>query len=173
MVDVELKVSSQMLADFLTFLYPPKEDGILAVKSDVFGKLLVAHLRGSDIPVTARSGETVVKLRMPINDITRHFEKLWPYYNEADEASLNMALAAVFDMDFAGYYRKGESLGYQKKDIVDAFITSRKLFSTDSFDALHKRVYRKGQASFEAIKQRLVRKAYYIDESIDYKGFGK
>ena len=36
MVDVELKVSSQMLADFLTFLYPPEEDGILAVKSDVF-----------------------------------------------------------------------------------------------------------------------------------------
>ena len=55
----------------------------------------------------------------------------------------------------------------------DAFITSRKLFSTDCFDALHKRVYRKGQASFEAIKQRLIRKAYYIDESIDYKGLGK
>ncbi|MDD6149356.1 MAG: hypothetical protein PUB47_01640 [Bacteroides sp.] len=173
MVYVELKVSSQMLADFLTYLYPSEDDGCLAVRSDIFGKLLVSHLRGSDIPVTDRPGDHVVRLRMPINDTTRHFEKMWAYYTDADEASLNMALAAVFELDFTGYYRKGEALGYQKKDIVDAFIASRKLFSVDCFDALHKRVYRKEQATYEAIRQRLIRKTYYIDESIDYKGLGK
>lgn len=170
MVEVEFRASSGMLSDFLSFLYSPEDDGSFAVKSDLFGKLLVSHLRGSIMPVPSVGGEFVVKLRMPVNDVTRHYEKMWAYYTESDMASLNMALAAVFDLDFAGYYRKGESMGYQKKDIVDAYITSRKLFSADCFDALHKRVYRKGQAAYEAIRRRLVRKAYYIDESINYKG---
>ena len=173
MVYTEFRASTPVLADYLSYLYPKEEDGSLEVRSDIFGKLLLAHLHGSLLPIPGRTEDNIVKLRLPVNALTRHYEKQWVYFNPEDEASLNMALAAVFELDFMGYYRKGESLGLQKKDIVDAFIMSRKLFSSDCFDALHKRVYRKEQAAYEAIRQRLVRKAYYIDESINYKVLGK
>ena len=54
-------------------------------------------------------------------------------------------------------------------DIIDAYIFSRGL-APESYDALHKRVYRREQKSREELKRKLLRKAYYINESINYSG---
>lgn len=86
---------------------------------------------------------------------------------------LNKALRAAFDLDFIGYYRKGQAAEFAKKDIIEAFVTSRKLVSTDCVDALYKRVYRRQQREAATLVKKLIRKAYYIDESIDTSGLPK
>ena len=167
MATVKLKVTSKMHEDFLRWRYPPDESGSLAVRSDILGRLLVAHCRISDRPVASSEGSLTFVL--PKGDAVKNLENKWLYYNAGDIVALNMAIAAVFDLDFSGYYRKGECLGIQKKDIVQSYIISRKLFSADNFDALHKRAYRKSQAALGSMTERLLRKLYYIDESIDFK----
>lgn len=170
MVHVKLKVNSQVNLDYLAYRYPPDAAGTLAVSSDTLGKLLIAHCRISDMPVMEPDGDNVVTLALPVNQATQALANKWVYYSAADCSALNMAISAVFDLDFTGYYRKGEALGIKKKDIVEAYIVSRRLFSADCFDALHKRVYRRSQDTMEQLTRKLLRKAYYIDESIDYKG---
>ena len=166
MATVKLKVNSKMHEDFLRWRYQPDESGALTIRSDLLGRLLVAHCRASP-PVA--SGKDWLTLSLPKGDAAKNLENKWLYYNAGDVAALNMAISAVFELDFSGYYRKGESLGIRKKDIVQSYIISRKLFSIDNFDALHKRVYRRGQTTFRDMTDKLLRKLYYIDESIDFK----
>ena len=86
---------------------------------------------------------------------------------------LNKALQAVFDLDFMGYYRKGQAAEFAKKDIVEAFVVSRKLVSADYVEALNKRAYRRQQRAAASLVKKLLRKSYYIDESIDDSGLKK
>lgn len=171
MMVVKLKVDSPVLADYLRYLFPPDDSGVLKVSSvPALGKLLVAHVRESGRPVPGPEGAGVLALDLPAVPATQSLRDKFLYYSSSSAAALNLAASAVFDLDFTGYYRKGEALGLKKKDIIEAFILSRKLVSSDCFDALHKRVYRRGQKNMSDIAARLVRKAYYIDESIDTQG---
>lgn len=171
MITVKLKVSSQVMADYLRYLFPPDTDGYLAVSSVTpMGKLLIAHCRTSGLPIKELTGDDVISLKFPSVSSSQGLLNKFLYYTACDIASLNQALSAVFDIDFTGYYRKGEGLGFQKKEIVEAFILSRGLVSKDCFDSLHKRVYRAEQKYMAALQTRLLRKVYYIEESINTKG---
>lgn len=168
-MEVYLKVKNQLLYDYLKYLFE-EQDGALTVSSTIpLGRLLIAHCKTSVLPVYPE-GNHNIKLRLPHHKATENFEYKFLYYTSSDNAALNLALSATFDLDFAGYYRRGEILGIKKKDIIEAFIVSRKLFSTDCFDALHKRVYRREQSSMQQLTEKLLRKAYYIDETINMKG---
>ena len=81
-----------------------------------------------------------------------------------------MAIAAFFDIELRQYYLAGRELGFQKKDIVTAFIMSRGLFSADGFDALHKRIYRRSQRILDKMTGKLLQRVYYIDRTINTKG---
>ncbi|MGM9737120.1 MAG: hypothetical protein ACI3ZT_01745 [Candidatus Cryptobacteroides sp.] len=167
-----MKVPSLVLADFLKWMYPKGDDGLLKVSSDMFGRLVIAHCRTSDRPVPSpeEDDDLVLDLSLPKTRASQHLDNKFLYFTPGDTASLGAALTACFDIDFSLYYRKGTELGLRKKDIIDAYILSRGLFSADCFDALHKRIYRRDQAVLERLSRKLVRKAYYIDESIDCKG---
>ena len=84
-----------------------------------------------------------------------------------------MALRSYFDLDFTGYYRRGEGLKFSKKDILEGFITSRELLSKDYFEALGKRVYRAQEKQRALLMKKLQRKMYYIEESLDASGLKK
>ena len=112
----------------------------------------------------------MVTLDLPNDAATKPLIGKWLWYPPADTAALNMALKAVFDIDFNMYYLRGIEMGHQKKDIVTAFIVSRGLFSTDCFDSLHKRVYRRSQQLLDSLTKQLIRKAYYINSTINLKG---
>lgn len=86
---------------------------------------------------------------------------------------LNQALAAYFDLDFTGYYRRGQGAKFSKADIIQAFIVSRRLVSDDYFDALSKRMYRRQREEIAAITRKLRRRAYYLDEVLDISGLEK
>lgn len=170
MVTVKLKVHSPLNGDFLRWLYPADADGSLRVKSDTLGRLIVSHCRVSDRPVESPPGGDVFTLALPRNAASQSLEDKWTYYTAGDTAAINSAISACFDLDFRGYYIRGLELGVRKKDIIEAYIVSRGLFSAACFDALHKRAYRRDLERMSKLTDRLLRKAYYITESIDYKG---
>lgn len=168
---IEFKITSKLLTDYLRYLFPTNEDGIIKVSSaSNFGKLLIAHCRESEHPIPKLQGENIVILDLPVVSATQSLNNKFIYYSAGDLSCLNLALSAVFDLDFTGYYRRGEKLNMQKKDIIEAFIISRNLVSMDYFDALHKRVYRQNQKYMEALTRKLIRRAYYIDETINTNG---
>lgn len=169
---IKLKFDSELRLDYFGFLFPriPGEDAYRVSTREPVGALLCARVRESARPVAEPSGELVATLDLPLNPATRNIEDKFIYYSKADTAALMMAVSATFDLDFAGYYRKGEGLGYGRKDIVEAFIISRKLVSVDYADTLYKRVYRSSQRKMKTLTQRLLRRSYYLDESINLKG---
>lgn len=167
-------MDSALLALYLRYLFPSRKGETVSVVSTLhpLGRLMVVFAKVSEKPVPP-GGEIVVDLELPgHHDATKRLENHWLYYDAGGTESLNMAVRAYFDIEFAGYYRKGESMGLRKKDIIDAFIFSRNLMP-ECFDALHKRVYRKEQKTMEQLRRQLVRRAYYLDETIDYKGIEK
>ena len=171
---VRLKVDRKMYADYIAYLFPPDNEGVLKVSSEhLLGKLLIAHCREAPKPIFDNDDELSVKLRLPQCESTQNLRNKFLYYNAGDMIQINQAIQAVFDLDFTGYYRKGESLQFSKKDIVEAFVTSRKLISTDCVDALYKRVYRRQQREAASLVKKLIRKAYYLEESIDASGLLK
>lgn len=111
-----------------------------------------------------------LSLALPDNDATWPLRDKWLYYPMADTKALNMALKATFDIDFGLYYARGIAQGWRKKDVVEAFVVSRGLFSSDCFDALHKRAYRRDIDTLETRVKQLLDKASYIDSNINLTG---
>lgn len=167
-----LKVNETVLTDYIRFLFPTeKGSDILKVSgAHPFGKLLIANISVSGKPVSPPEDDNIVKLQLPRQEATQDLANKFLYYTAGATSRLNAALKATFDMDFHDYYQRGVDLGYQKKDIIDAFIISRKLCSVDPADALHKRTYRHELKKLEKYTAYLSRKANYIRESLDTTG---
>ena len=171
---VKFKVDSQIYADYMAYLFPPDDDGVLKITSEhLLGKLFIAHCREAPRPIFGLDGELIVTLRLPQCEATQNLRSKFLFYNAGDMIQLNKALQAVFDLDFMGYYRKGQAAEFAKKDIVEAFVVSRKLVSADYVEALNKRAYRRQQRAAASLVKKLLRKSYYIDESIDDSGLKK
>lgn len=174
MYDCTFIAKSAILADYLRYIFPPEvKDGPLKVTATrPTGALMVALAEPSVFPFTS-TAEHQVPLELPWHrNATSAIHDRWVFFSKGAMARINLALEAEFDLEFAGYYRRGEQLGIRKMDIIDAFILTRGL-AAGSYDALHKRVYRREQRTQERLRQRLLRKAYYINETIDYKGLEK
>ena len=171
MLDVKLKVDSPMMADYLAYLFPPERPGgpLKVYARNSIGRLLVAHCKVAEGPV-ALEGDKVVDLELPSDIATAPMRDKFLYYDKYSTVALNMAINAFFDIEFKQYYLKGFELGFQKKDIVTAFIVSRGLFSTDKFDTLHKRIYRQAQQTLDRLVDKLLQRVYYYDRSINLKG---
>ena len=169
---------SQILADYLGYMFHRNETtGALKVSTvRPVGKLLT--VLASPAERAAAAGEGDILLELPqYHNATSSLQDKWLVYSKNDLERINLALRAEFDLDFEGYYRAGEALGLQKKDIIDGFIFSRNLTTELEADTierthatLHKRVYRDQLYNMEQIRKRLLRKAYYINSKIDKTG---
>jgi len=80
---------------------------------------------------------------------------------------LNISLRAYFELDFWEFVQRRKALRQRKEEIIEAFILSRKLFSAEYFESLHKRAYRRELKELEALKRKLTRRAYYIESLVD------
>lgn len=170
-MSVEFPVDKPILAEYLAYLFPSQEDGkgLAVTTTRPLGALLLANVDTAPAPVPTE-GANIVLLDLPRHGAaTSHLDGKWLHYTKGRAQLLNMALQATFDLDFEGYYRRGERLGFSKKEIVEAFIFSRKL-NPDCFDAIHKREYRRQIRTQQETQEWLVRRAYYIDEKIDKTG---
>lgn len=170
---VQLRVDNPMLTDYLSYLFPPEGASLKVNSEHGMGKLIIAHCRESPKPVESVPGDCVVTLRLPLCSATQSLEYKFLYYSATDMAQLNLALRSFFDLDFVGYMRRGEAAGFSKKDTIESFIHSRQLVSSDNFDALNKRAYRRELERHKLLLRKLKRKAYYIDEALDTSGLHK
>lgn len=170
---IQLRVDNPMLTDYLRHLFPPEGTALKVNSEHGMGKLIIAHCRESSKPVAPVPGECVVTLRLPLCSATQSLEYKFLYYSAADMAQLNLALRSFFDLDFVGYMRRGEAAGFSKKDTIESFIQSRRLVSTENFEALNKRAYRRQLEQHALLLRKLRRKAYYIDEALDTSGLKK
>lgn len=171
MFQAVLNIESQMYADYMRYIFPPNKGNGCCIISTTrpTGALMVAFAKASDTPVEVH-GEHLVKVDLPwYRNATSTIETHFVYFDKSATARINLALKAEFELEFSGYIRKGEECGMRKMDIVEAFIFSRGL-TPENYDALHKRTYRNALRSQELLKKKLLRKAYYINEQIDYKG---
>ncbi len=166
---VFFKAGNAMLTDYLRYLFPPFEndDACMVKSAHDFGALLISHVRESERPVRVPDGEHVLELKLPMNDATQNLANKFIYYSDGDMKRLNSGLTAIFDIDLKTFYLKAEGKGFSKKEIIEAFIISRGLAGCDPYDALHKRIYRSEQAKMKAISKKLLRKVYYMFESLD------
>ena len=80
---------------------------------------------------------------------------------------LNISLRAYFELDFWEFVQRRKALRQRKEEIIEAFILSRKLFSAEYFESLHKRAYRRELKGLEALKRKLARRAYYVESLVD------
>ncbi len=169
---VFLRLKDDLLTDYCKYLFPPdKSEGPCIVNgSHPFGKLLISHCRTSGIPIPHPEGSTVLEFELPINNTSQSLNDKFLYYSKGDTEQLNAGLRALFDIDLHTYYLKAESLGYGKKHIIEAFVTSRKLYNSDPEDAISKRIYRRESDKRQKYTKLLLRRIYYLIESIDNSG---
>lgn len=166
------KAENMMLTDYLRYLFPPDDNGNVCVVKSAhdFGALLISHVRESERPVMIPEGDFVLELKLPLCDATQSIANKFIYYSVGDMRRLNSGLAAIFDIDLKAFYLKAEGMGFSKKEIIEAFVISRGLAGCDPYDALHKRIYRSEQAKMKAVSRKLLRKVYYMFESLDIDG---
>ncbi|MGM9748310.1 MAG: hypothetical protein ACI3ZN_05885 [Candidatus Cryptobacteroides sp.] len=163
-----------MLKDYLRYMMAgndqASDDSIKINGATWFGTLLIACIKTSPTPVHQdTSGKVAVRLELPSSDSTANLNNKWLYITSSDTKRLNSALMTIFEIDLFSYYEKAKHLGIQKKDAVSSFIVSRQLISKDVYEAIHKRIYRKEAARLDDMQHRLIRKLYYIDETISDK----
>lgn len=171
MYSSKLAIKNSILEDYFRYIFPPEKEGGPCVVSACHptGALIIALADASAFPFHIE-GDHIVEVDIPWSrNATSAIDGHWVSFSKGAMSRINLALQAEFDIEFAGYYRKGEQLGMRKMDIIDAFILTRGL-SAGTYDALHKRTYRKELKNQEKVRKQLLRRAYYINESIDYSG---
>lgn len=170
MLDVKLKVDSPMMADYLAYLFPPDSPGgpLKVYARNSIGRLLVAHCKVAEGPV-ALEGDKVVDLELPSDIATAPMRDKFLYYDKYSTVALNMAINAFFDIEFKQYYLAGYELRSEEGH-SHCVHRVEGLFSTDYFDALHKRIYRQSQQTLDKLVKKLINKVDYINSSINING---
>lgn len=165
---VKLRIKNKVHFSYLGHLFAADVDGAFRVtmKQD-FGRLLVALARRSQVEIPVEDGDFVARFRLPKNTLTQNAELCHLYFTEQDSASLNVFLDAVFNLDLNRYYLKGCKRGLQKREIIEAFVVSRKLVSEDFAETLGKRIYRQQVDDFRRLVQSLYDKARYNNDRIE------
>ena len=154
--------------DFFKYLFPyDKASGkYLVTATNPVGEFLTHSARQTPVPaiLQPRKGSEICELAIPtVNGLPRN---QWLMYKDADITRINHILNAWFEIDFYRYYIKGIEYGYDKKDIIEAYVISRNLVTGEPFDTLHKRVYRRQMETMKRKSAILSRKArYFFDES--------
>ena len=169
---VFLKLENDLLADYCKYLFPAATPAGPCKVSEVhdFGKLLISHCKISKRPVPRPAGDHVLGFELPVSNTTQTLKDKFLFFSKGDTDRLNAGLKALFDIDLYAYYQKAEGCGMAKREIIDAFITSRKLFNCDPDDALHKRIYRREAAKRKNTMKILLRRIYYLNEALDDTG---
>ena len=165
---VKLNIKNKILFNYLDYLFIRNPDGThhVTMKND-FWRLLVALVRRSPTEVPVRNDGFTARLKLPKNICSQNAEFYHLYFTEQDAARLNVLLDTIFNLDLNAYYLKGSKRNIQKREIIEAFIVSRKLFAEDFAETLGKRIYREQLKDFERLVSSLYNKARYNNDRIE------
>ena len=163
---VNFYLKNDLLKDYLKsiFFY---ENGIYHVtRVHDFGRLLSSLISYSDKPILKTKEN--IQFLLPESPGNRTAKNKFIYIKQEDQLKLIDALNAVFNIDFDRYYLAGRKIGLQQKDIIQAFIVSRKLTALiGNIEVLKKRQYREEIILLEKRKQELLKKAQYRNEAVE------
>lgn len=163
-MELKFKVCDKMHYDYLKYIFEQTADGsfVVTARND-FGKLVIGHIKDTPRIHEIPTGDYIATLILPLNEATLNFLNKFIYLTTQAQAQLNMALRAYFTLDFWEYVQRRKIIKERKDNIIESFIISRKLFTTDYFGLLHKRVYRQELKELATMKAKLLRRAYYLE----------
>lgn len=158
---VSIFIKKQLHLDYLNYIFERDAAGNYVVdRRHDFGKLVVSLVKYSKFPVPDKRANTV-KFMLPASRPLENASKSYVYITKEDQAKLNDFLDALFNIDFDRYYLDGMQLKFQQKDIIQAFIVSRKLvYLIGDNETLKKRAYRDELKKLEKYSNSLYQKAY-------------
>ena len=161
-------VDDRIHMDYLAYLFERDTSGAYIVTArNCFGKLIIGHTQAASLPPKEACGKFAVTFILPINEATQNFQNKFIYLSAQATKQLNISLRAYFELDFWEFVQRRKALRQRKEEIIEAFILSRKLFSAEYFESLHKRAYRRELKELEALKRKLTRRTYYIESLVD------
>ena len=168
-MEVIFNVRNAYLRKYLEYIFEQRDGKLLISRTTDFGRLCISHLHRSSKPVSIKKSEHAVVFQLPNSgNIPQVAQRSWLYYDKFDTQRLNDALYAESNLDFRVYYLSGVECGFLKKDIINSYIESRRLFF-DSFDSLKKRSFRYDQNSIEKTRKHLSEKIKYTNKKITDK----
>ncbi len=168
-MEVVFNVKNQYLLRYLEFLFEKKNDKLIVSRTTDFGRLCISHLKRSTKPVPVEKSDLSVTFLFPKSiNLPQIAERNWLYYDHFDMKRLNDALVAESNIDFKLYYLAGMEKNFMQKDIINAYIESRRI-SIDDFDRLQKRCYRSSLSANEKIHKYLSNKIQFIARNIKIK----
>lgn len=87
---------------------------------------------------------------------------------KSDQKKIEDFLESIFNLDYDQYYISGIKIGLKQKEIIEAFIVSRKLTEIYSDnETLKKRQYREEQKRISKLRSSLLNKANYRNKAIE------
>ena len=165
---VKINIKNKVLYNYLAYLFNRNPDGSFRVTmKNEFGRLVVALVRRSPDEVPLEEGQFTANLLLPKNALTKNAELSYLYFTGQDAARLNVLLDTIFTLDLNSYYQKGCKKRIQKREIIEAFVVSRKLVDDDFAETLGKRVYREELKTCRELVSSLYDKARYNNDRIE------
>ncbi len=167
---VKFRASNPMLLDYLRYISKTTDDGPIRLSStNDFGKMSIGLYKLSSEPINIQEDELTVELVLPRHQTTAQCQYRYVYFTESDMKRLNYILNAIFNLDLDTYYLQGIQAGMPKIDIIDGFIISRRLASSESdlAETLSKRTYRSTLGQIKSRRELLLRKARYHQQQIE------
>ena len=155
-MEIQLNIKSAYLRKYLDFLFEKKDDKFVVKTTNDFGRLLFALVKRSELPMPVEQSEQTVKFILPkSNNLEYYANNYYLYYDKIDVEQLNKYLETISDLDFMLYFQKHSNKKLKQKDIIDAYIVSRKMVfpKKDISEMLKKRVYRSEEKYFENLRK--------------------
>jgi hypothetical protein len=164
---IKFRAQNQYNLDYLRYIFDarPGEDVNITLTED-FGRMAMAMFQPCEKRDAKPDDELTVYLRLPRHKtIAGTTHRI--YYPAAMQRRLNLLLSAQFNNELNTYYAQGIALGIPKKEIIEAFMDSRRMTSVDGIDTLGKRVYRSDVAVIRKKVEALLKKAQYNQSLIE------
>lgn len=161
-MQIKFRPDNQLSYDYLRYLFDarPGEPIRITLAND-FGRMAVGLYKASDKPDDRPDDPLTATLVLPRHQTTYTAMTRYIYFTNVDTKRLNMILDALFNIDLDTYYLQGIQAGMPKRDIVEAFVVSRRLVSADFTETLNKRTYRTSLAAIRRKADIIYEKARY------------
>lgn len=161
-MQIKFRPDDQLIFDYLRYLFNAKSgEPIRLTLANDFSRMAVGLYKVSDKPDDRPDDELTTTLVLPRHQTTYAAMNRHIFFTNVDTKRLNMILDALFNIDLDTYYLQGIQAGMPKRDVIEAFIVSRRLISTDYTDTLNKRTYRTSLAAIRRKTDLIFEKARY------------
>ncbi|MEG2063512.1 MAG: hypothetical protein RRY23_00075 [Alistipes sp.] len=161
-MQIKFRPTNQLSHDYLRYLFNANQgEPIRITLANDFGRMAVGLYKVSDKPDDHQEDDLTVTLVLPRHQTTFAAMARYVFFTNVDTKRLNMILDALFNIDLDTYYLQGIQAGMPKCDIIEAFVVSRHLVSTEYADTLNKRTYRTSLSAIRRKADILLRKARY------------